>query len=107
MRLGSQVALIKPNTIAHHIYGDEVNERHRHRYEVNNKYLDQLEAAGIIFSSKTKADNLCEIVELPKSIHPWFFACQFHPEFTSNPKDSHPLFLDYIKHILEYKKETA
>jgi CTP synthase len=107
MRLGSQVALIKPNTIAHHIYGDEVNERHRHRYEVNNKYVDQLEAAGIIFSSKTKADNLCEIVELPKSIHPWFFACQFHPEFTSNPKDSHPLFLDYIKHILEYKKETA
>ena len=107
MRLGSQVALIKPNTIAHHIYGDEVNERHRHRYEVNNQYVDQLEAAGIIFSSKTKEDNLCEIVELPKSAHPLFFACQFHTEFTSNPKDSHPLFLDYIKHILEYKKETA
>jgi CTP synthase len=105
MRLGSQAALIKEGTIAHEIYGNEVNERHRHRYEVNNKYIDTLEAAGLIFSSKTKDDDLCEIVELPKAEHPWFFACQFHPEFTSNPKNAHPLFLDFIKHVVKSSKE--
>jgi CTP synthase len=105
MRLGSQAALIKESTIAHEIYGNEVNERHRHRYEVNNKYIDTLEAAGLIFSSKTKDDDLCEIVELPKAEHPWFFACQFHPEFTSNPKNAHPLFLDFIKHAVKFSKE--
>ena len=106
MRLGAQVAIIEPNTIASSIYGKQVNERHRHRYEVNNKYIDDLKAAGLVISSWTKEDNLCEIIELSKEDHPWFFACQFHPEFTSNPKDSHPLFLDYIKHVLEHKKDT-
>jgi CTP synthase len=106
MRLGAQVAIIEPNTIASSIYGKQVNERHRHRYEVNNKYIDDLKAAGLVISSRTKEDDLCEIVELSKEDHPWFFACQFHPEFTSNPKDSHPLFLDYIKHVLEHKKDT-
>lgn len=106
MRLGAQVAIVEPNTIASSIYGKQVNERHRHRYEVNNKYIDDLKAAGLVISSWTKEDNLCEIIELSKEDHPWFFACQFHPEFTSNPKDSHPLFLDYIKHILEHKKDT-
>jgi CTP synthase len=105
MRLGAQVAIVEPNTIASSIYGKQVNERHRHRYEVNNKYIDDLKAAGLVISSWTKEDDLCEIVELSKEDHPWFFACQFHPEFNSNPKDSHPLFLDYIKHILEYKKD--
>ena len=106
MRLGAQVAIVEPNTIACSIYGKQVNERHRHRYEVNNKYIDDLKAAGLVISSWTKEDDLCEIVELSKEDHPWFFACQFHPEFTSNPKDSHPLFLDYIKHVLEHKKDT-
>lgn len=106
MRLGAQVAIVEPNTIASSIYGKQVNERHRHRYEVNNKYIDDLKAAGLVISSWTKEDNLCEIIELSKEDHPWFFACQFHPEFTSNPKDSHPLFLDYIKHVLEHKKDT-
>jgi len=106
MRLGAQVAIVEPNTIASSIYGKEVNERHRHRYEVNNKYIDDLKAAGLVISSWTKEDDLCEIIELSKEDHPWFFACQFHPEFTSNPKDSHPLFLDYIKHALEHKKDT-
>jgi len=106
MRLGAQVAIVEPNTIASSIYGKQVNERHRHRYEVNNKYIDDLKAAGLVISSWTKEDDLCEIVELSKEDHPWFFACQFHPEFTSNPKDSHPLFLDYIKHVLEHKKDT-
>ena len=106
MRLGAQEAIVEPNTIASSIYGKQVNERHRHRYEVNNKYIDDLKAAGLVISSWTKEDDLCEIVELSKEDHPWFFACQFHPEFTSNPKDSHPLFLDYIKHVLEHKKDT-
>ena len=106
MRLGAQVAIVEPDTIASSIYGKQVNERHRHRYEVNNKYIDDLKAAGLVISSRTKEDDLCEIVELSKEDHPWFFACQFHPEFTSNPKDSHPLFLDYIKHVLEHKKDT-
>ena len=106
MRLGAQVAIVEPKTIASSIYGKHVNERHRHRYEVNNKYIDDLKAAGLVISSRTKEDDLCEIVELSKEDHPWFFACQFHPEFTSNPKDSHPLFLDYIKHVLEHKKDT-
>ena len=106
MRLGAQVAIVEPNTIASSIYGKQVNERHRHRYEVNNKYIDDLKAAGLVISSWTKEDDLCEIIELSKEDHPWFFACQFHPEFTSNPKDSHPLFLDYIKHVLEHKKDT-
>ncbi|AKO64239.1 CTP synthetase [Methylophilales bacterium MBRSG12] len=106
MRLGAQVAIVEPNTIASSIYGKHVNERHRHRYEVNNKYIDDLKAAGLVISSRTKEDDLCEIIELSKENHPWFFACQFHPEFTSNPKDSHPLFLDYIKHVLEHKKDT-
>jgi len=106
MRLGAQVAIVEPDTIASSIYGKQVNERHRHRYEVNNKYIDDLKAAGLVISSWTKEDNLCEIIELSKEDHPWFFACQFHPEFTSNPKDSHPLFLDYIKHVLEHKKDT-
>ena len=74
MRLGAQVAIVEPNTIASSIYGKQVNERHRHRYEVNNKYIDDLKAAGLVISSRTKEDDLCEIVELSKEDHPWFFA---------------------------------
>jgi|TARA_B110000971_G_scaffold168762_1_gene173194 CTP synthase len=104
MRLGAQKAPIVKNTLAYSIYGPEVNERHRHRYEVNNSYVDQLIQAGLVVSSRTPSENLCEIIELSKEDHPWFFGCQFHPEFTSNPKVSHPLFLSFINAALLYQK---
>lgn len=96
MRLGAQKAPVAKDSLAYEIYGLEVNERHRHRYEVNNLYVDRLIKAGLVVSSRTPKDNLCEIIELPRAEHPWFLACQFHPEFTSNPKQSHPLFLSFI-----------
>ena len=106
MRLGAQQSPVKKGTLAHSIYGDKVNERHRHRYEVNNKFVDQLISSGLIVSSRTPSENLCEMIELESSEHPWFLGCQFHPEFTSNPKTSHPLFLSYIKAALEYQKKA-
>ena len=104
MRLGAQKSRIKKNTLAYDIYGDYVNERHRHRYEVNNNYVEALSKAGLTISSRTSREKLCEIVELPKKSHPWFLGCQFHPEFTSNPKDAHPLFLSFLKAALQFKK---
>jgi len=104
MRLGAQKAPIIKDTLAYDVYGSEVNERHRHRYEVNNSYVDQLIQAGLVVSSRTPSENLCEIIELSKEDHPWFFGCQFHPEFTSNPKVSHPLFLSFINAALSYQK---
>ena len=104
MRLGAQKSRIKKNTLAYDIYGDFVNERHRHRYEVNNNYVEALSKAGLTISSRTSREKLCEIVELPKKSHPWFLGCQFHPEFTSNPKDAHPLFLSFFKAALQFKK---
>jgi len=101
MRLGAQKAPVIRNSLAYQIYGSEVNERHRHRFEVNNSYVDLLIEAGLIVSSRTPQENLCEIVELPRDDHPWFLGCQFHPEFTSNPKESHPLFLSFIKAAIE------
>jgi CTP synthase len=103
MRLGAQKCPIEVGTIAAQIYGTEVNERHRHRYEVNNYYVDQLKAAGLVISARTPIEQLCEMVELPQNVHPWFVACQFHPEFTSNPRTGHPLFKSYIEAALKYK----
>ena len=103
MRLGAQKCPIEPNTLAAQIYGSELNERHRHRYEVNNHYVDQLKAAGLVVSARTPTEQLCEMVELPQEVHPWFVACQFHPEFTSNPRAGHPLFKSYIQAALKYK----
>ena len=103
MRLGAQSCPIEPNTLAAQIYGAQVNERHRHRYEVNNHYVDQLKAAGLVISARTPSEQLCEMIELPQSQHPWFLACQFHPEFTSNPRTGHPLFKSYIQAALHYK----
>ena len=100
MRLGSQRCPVKANTLAHSIYGNEVNERHRHRYEVNNIYAPKLEKAGIIISARTPTEDLPEMMELPQSMHPWFFGVQFHPEFTSTPRDGHPLFLAFIRAAL-------
>jgi CTP synthase len=103
MRLGAQSCPIVPNTLAASIYGAEVNERHRHRYEVNNHYVDQLKAAGLVISARTPREELCEMIELPQTVHPWFVACQFHPEFTSNPRSGHPLFKAYVQAALAQK----
>ena len=102
MRLGSQRCPVKANTLAHTIYGNEVNERHRHRYEVNNIYVPRLEESGLVISARTPTESLPEMMELPKAMHPWFFGVQFHPEFTSTPRDGHPLFLAYIKAALAH-----
>ncbi len=104
MRLGAQRCPIEADTLAASIYGKEVNERHRHRYEVNNHYVDQLVEAGLIIAARTPTEELCEIVELPQDVHPWFFACQFHPEFTSNPRQGHPLFTAYVNAALTNKQ---
>ena len=108
MRLGSQSCPVRSGTMAYEIYGPEVNERHRHRYEVNNIYAPRLEKAGMIISARTPTEDLPEMMELPKSIHPWFFGVQFHPEFTSTPRDGHPLFLAFIRASLErHNSKTA
>ncbi len=101
MRLGSQRCPIKPGTMAQRIYGDEVNERHRHRYEVNNHYVPVLEKSGLIISARTPSENLPEIMELPQSMHPWFIGVQFHPEFTSTPRTGHPLFKAFVEAALQ------
>lgn len=107
MRLGAQACPIVPNTLAASIYGTQVNERHRHRYEVNNHYVEQLKKAGLVVSARTSGEDLCEIIELPKVTHPWFVAVQFHPEFTSNPRSGHPLFKAYVEAALENKKQKG
>ncbi|HIY70008.1 MAG TPA: CTP synthase [Candidatus Luteimonas excrementigallinarum] len=96
MRLGLQEQRIKPGTRAHALYGqDVVAERHRHRYEFNNRYRTQLEDAGLVVSAKSLDDLLVEMVELPD--HPWFIACQAHPEFQSTPRSGHPLFIGFVR----------
>ncbi len=98
MRLGLQEQRIKPGTLAHALYGkDVVGERHRHRYEFNNRYRTQLEDAGLVISAKSMDDLLVEMVELPQAVHPWFLACQAHPEFLSTPRSGHPLFIGFIR----------
>jgi CTP synthase len=104
MRLGAQSCPIVPNTLAASIYGEQVSERHRHRYEVNNHYVEQLKSAGMVISARTIGENLCEIIELPKATHPWFVGVQFHPEFTSNPRAGHPLFKAYVQAALDFKE---
>jgi CTP synthase len=95
MRLGAQEARLTPGTLAHAVYGKgSIFERHRHRYEFNNHYLDEIAAAGLRFSGFSK-DGLVEFIELPA--HPWFAASQFHPEFTSTPRDGHPLFTGFVR----------
>ena len=103
MRLGAQSSDVKPGTLAHEIYGDVVTERHRHRYEANVHYLDQLNQAGLVISALTQREKLTEIVELPRSVHPWFIGVQFHPEFKSTPWDGHPLFISYIQAALAHQ----
>ncbi len=102
MRLGSYPCQLQEGTLAHSIYGaSEISERHRHRYEVNQKYLDVLKENGMVVSGLSPDGKFVEIVELPD--HPWFLGCQFHPEYISRPTDPHPLFVSYIKAAVDEK----
>ncbi|ADU90972.1 CTP synthase [Taylorella equigenitalis] len=105
MRKGSQEVPVKSGTLAYSIYGDMVNERHRHRYEVNTNYIDKLEKAGLVISAITPKDHLPEIMEIPG--HPWFLGVQFHPEFTSTPRDGHPLFTSFLKAALKHQSNKV
>jgi len=109
MRLGGQPCEVVPGSLAHRVYGaTTVAERHRHRYEVNNHYLPRLETAGLVVGARARSDtagDLCEMIELPQ--HPWFFGCQFHPEFTSNPRRGHPLFIGFVRAALDRQRRAS
>jgi len=109
MRLGAQGAVLEPGSLARKVYGaDVINERHRHRYEVNNQYVQRLKDKGLRASGLTQREQLCEMIELPS--HPWFIGCQFHPEFTSTPRGGHSLFTAFVEAALQYqasKTKTA
>ena len=104
MRLGAQKVPVNAGTLASEIYGAEVNERHRHRYEVNNVYVPQLEEKGYRVSARTPSENLPEMMELAD--HPWFVGCQFHPEFTSTPRGGHPLFTAFLLAAQKYRTRS-
>ena len=98
MRLGAYPCVVKPGTLAAEAYGtSQISERHRHRFEVNNDFRGQLEEAGLVVSGTSPDSRLVEMVELPRDVHPWFVAGQFHPEFKSRPTKAHPLFRDFVK----------
>ena len=106
MRLGSQLCHILKGTKAYDVYGSEtIYERHRHRFEVNNNYREQLSKAGLVFSGLSTDKTLVEVIENPN--HPWFIAGQFHPEFTSTPRDGHPLFTGFIAAAFEHQKQQS
>jgi CTP synthase len=105
MRLGGQECRLVEGAKAHALYGrDLIMERHRHRYEVNNNYVDRLQQAGLRIGGWSADDTLVEVVEIPD--HPWFVACQFHPEFTSTPREGHPLFFGFIQAAVEHAKKA-
>ncbi len=107
MRLGLYPAALKPGSIVAGAYGvDKVEERHRHRYEVNNAYRAQLEAAGLVFSGTSPDSSLVEFVELPREVHPYYVATQAHPELRSRPTRPHPLFVGLIGAALTRQRET-
>jgi CTP synthase len=103
MRLGGQECRLAEGSLAQQLYGkDVIVERHRHRYEFNNQYRERLQQAGLVISGTSIDDSLVEMVELRD--HPWFVACQFHPEFTSTPRDGHPLFSGFIRAARAYRE---
>jgi len=105
MRLGAYICKIKKGTKAFHIYGDStIHERHRHRYEFNNKYLDQIEEAGLKASGINPDTGLVEIVELKD--HPWFVGVQYHPELKSTVQNPHPLFVKFVEAAMNNKKSS-
>ncbi len=96
MRMGEQECQLNCDSMTYEIYGkDSIHERHRHRYEVNDTYISKLEASGLRVAGRSRDQSLVEVIEIPD--HPWFVACQFHPEFTSTPRDGHPLFMRFIE----------
>ncbi len=105
MRLGAQSSDVAPGTLAHQIYGKVVTERHRHRFEANEHYLERLQHAGLVISAITQREKLTEMIELPQTVHPWFVGVQFHPEFKSTPWDGHPLFTSYVKAALDHQND--
>jgi CTP synthase len=106
MRLGGQQCKLAPDSFVSRAYGTEsILERHRHRYEFNNTYTMELEAAGMRIAGRSMDGNLVEIVEIPS--HPWFVGCQFHPEFTSTPRDGHPLFTAFIRAATSHKQRSG
>jgi CTP synthase len=106
MRLGGQQCRLAPGSRARSIYGkDVIMERHRHRYEVNNGYRQKLIDAGMRVTGTSLDDSLVEVIELAD--HPWFVACQFHPEFTSTPRDGHPLFTGFVKAAREQREKSG
>ncbi|MEY3665585.1 MAG: synthase [Pseudomonadota bacterium] len=110
MRLGAQRCPVQAGSIAAAIYGESVNERHRHRYEVNNGFTARLEQGGLRIAARTPSESLTEMIELPQhgtNAHPWFLAVQFHPEFTSTPRDGHPLFIAFVKAALARSQGSA
>jgi CTP synthase len=103
MRLGGQRCRLRPGSLARGLYGqDIITERHRHRYEFNNHYRDILQKNGMLLAGHSMDETLVEIVEIPD--HPWFLGCQFHPEFTSTPRDGHPLFTGFIEAALKFQQ---
>ena len=104
MRLGTYPCKLRSNTVARAAYGkDTINERHRHRYEVNNAYVPKLVESGLVFSGMSPDQKLCEIAELPKDQHPFFLGTQFHPEFLSRPLQPHPLFSAFMRAAIHKK----
>ena len=108
MRLGGQECLLKIGSLAWKAYGaDKIIERHRHRYEVNSIYIPNLEKAGLYISGLSKEEKLCEMIELSEDEHPWFLGCQFHPEFTSTPRQGHPLFKSYVQAAISFSNSRS
>jgi CTP synthase len=106
MRLGSYPCLIKEGTLAHRIYGDtEISERHRHRYEFNNKYLEQFENSGVTFSGRNPETGLVEIMEIPN--HPFFIGVQYHPELKSTVERPAPLFVGFIEAVKKHNEQRS
>ena len=106
MRLGGQICKLQPDSKVRELYGeDQIMERHRHRYEFNNQYREALQKAGLKFAGLSEDGNLVEVVEIPD--HPWFVACQFHPEFTSSPRDGHPLFTGFVQTARHLKEKAG
>jgi CTP synthase len=104
MRLGAQPCRLMPESLARIAYGkDVITERHRHRYEFNNGYRETLQAAGLALSGHSLDEQLVETIELPD--HPWFFGCQFHPEFTSTPRAGHPLFRGFVEAAIRQRRQ--
>ena len=104
MRLGAQECRLKAGSLSRELYSqDVIRERHRHRYEFNNRYRQQFEDLGMVIAGKSMDDLLVEMVELSPQKHPWFVTCQFHPEFTSTPRDGHPLFNGFVRAAIEFQ----